>query len=76
MEATLLNRQFVGFKPSLVTTVEMFMAKMLDKSWVSFFSVHKCYWLDLLFPEKHGQSFKFVIELSGGSSSLIMKGPS
>ena len=32
MEATLLNRQFVGFKPSLVTTVEMFMAKMLDKS--------------------------------------------
>ena len=77
MEATLLNGQFVGFKPSLVAAVGMFTArKMLGESWVSFFSVHERYWLNLLFPEKRSRSFEFVIELSGGSSSLIMKGPS
>ena len=74
MEATLLNGQFVGLKPSLVAVVGMFTAKKMIGE--SFFSVHEHYWLNLLFPEKRGQSFEFVIELSGGSSSLIMKGPS
>ena len=44
MEATLLNGQFVGFKPSLVAAVGMFTAKkMLGESWVSSFSVHERY---------------------------------